>query len=60
MVDIPSGISPKKIFLQISYIIKEFGSIPESKYFIPDDINPTSLSHNYLFTVIIFYNLLDT
>lgn len=44
-----------KYFIK-SHIIEKFGKIPKSKFYIPDDINPLSISPEYLFTVSnIFY-----
>ena len=34
-----------------SHIIQELSNFPDSKQYIPDDINPLYLSREYLFTV---------
>lgn len=34
-----------------SHIIQELSNFPDSKQYIPDDINPIYLSREYLFTV---------
>jgi len=38
-----------------SHILKELEAIEESRLYLPDKINPNSLSRNYLFTVRIFF-----
>ena len=44
----------EKLFTK-SHLIQELSKIPEAKKYMPDDINPHSLSRNYLFTVSILY-----
>jgi len=41
----------EKLFTK-SHLIQELSQFEEAKKFIPDDINPLSLSRNYLFTIL--------
>lgn len=38
------------------HIIRELGAIQNSKLYLPDDVNPKSLTRDYLFTIILLYN----
>ena len=42
--------SKEKLFTK-EHIIQELAQIPDSKFYIPDDINAKNLSRNYLFYV---------
>jgi hypothetical protein len=48
--------SKEKYFTK-SHIIDELSKIPESKYYIPDDIKPSAISREYLFTVSSIFNI---